>query len=64
LAIFGTSRNGLGDRWNIAASIEKKSAKIWRLWHIGQSPLAYHAVTSTICQWSAEPLREVPQLVN
>jgi hypothetical protein len=37
---------------------EKKSAKICRLWHIEQSPLAYHAVTASICQQLAQPLRE------
>jgi hypothetical protein len=38
LAILGNSRNGLGDRWHIAAGTEKKSAKICRLWHIRQTP--------------------------
>jgi hypothetical protein len=55
---------GLGDRWHIAAVTEKKSAKICRLWHIGQWPLAYQAVTAAICQQSAQPLREVPQSAN
>jgi hypothetical protein len=35
-----------------------KSAKICRLWNIRQSHLAYHSVTSTICQGSPQPLWE------
>jgi hypothetical protein len=62
--ILGTLNNGLGDRWHIAAGTEKKPAKIGWLWHIGQSPLAYCAVKSAICQRLAQPLREVPQSAN
>jgi hypothetical protein len=36
--ILGTSRNGLGNRWHIAAGTEKKTLpkSAW-LWHIRQS---------------------------
>jgi hypothetical protein len=47
MAILGTSRNGLGDRWHIAAGMVKKTAKICRLWHIRQSPLPPVGISRT-----------------
>jgi hypothetical protein len=46
------------------ARVIQKSTKICRLWHIGQSPLAYSAVMAAIDQWSPQPLWEWPQLAN
>jgi hypothetical protein len=64
LAILGTLRNGLGDRWHIAAGTEKKSAKICWLWHIGQSPLAHRGFHVRNMPTVDPTLRKVPQLAN
>jgi hypothetical protein len=48
----------------IRSPVLVKYAKICRLWHTGQSPLAYCAVTAAICQWSHQPLRKLLQSAN
>jgi hypothetical protein len=37
------------------ADLKPGRSKICRLWHIGQSPLAYRTVTAAICQRSPQP---------
>jgi hypothetical protein len=56
LAILGTLSNGLGDRWHITDGTEKIRQNLLAV--------AYRGRHSAICQWSAKPLREVPQSAN